>query len=72
MEDTIRNRVSGGYISITNTESIYHATKIPFHSQYINNPAFSCCNGIGTVVAGICDFFIGVKGPGRFKNRLNA
>ena len=52
MENTIRNRVSGGYISITNTESIYHATRIPSHFNYINNADFSCCDGVGVVIAG--------------------
>ena len=52
MEDTIRNRVSGGYISITNTESIYHATRIPSHFNYINNADFSCCDGVGVIIAG--------------------
>ena len=52
MEDTIRNRVSSGYISITNTESIYHATRIPSHFNYINNADFSCCDGVGVVIAG--------------------
>ncbi len=40
------------YISITNTESLYHATKIEEHLTYINNSKFSCCDGIGVVVAG--------------------
>jgi len=52
MEDTIRNRVSGGYISITNTESIYHAARIPSHFNYINNADFSCCDGVGVVIGG--------------------
>jgi len=52
MEDTIRNRVSGGYISITNTESIYHAIRIPSHFNYINNADFSCCDGVGVIIAG--------------------
>lgn len=40
------------YISITNTESLYHALRIPSHLNYIENSAFSCCDGIGAVVAG--------------------
>jgi N-acetylglucosaminyldiphosphoundecaprenol N-acetyl-beta-D-mannosaminyltransferase len=52
MEDTIRNRVFGGYISITNTESVYHATRIRSHFNYINNADFSCCDGVGVVIGG--------------------
>ena len=51
MDNTIKNQ-SGNYISITNTESIYHATRIPTHFDYINNARFSCCDGIGVVLAG--------------------
>ncbi|MBW2742547.1 MAG: WecB/TagA/CpsF family glycosyltransferase, partial [Deltaproteobacteria bacterium] len=46
------NHVYGGYISITNTESIYHATRIPSHFNYINNADFSCCDGVGVIIAG--------------------
>lgn len=52
MDDSIEKNRYGGYISITNTESIYHATKIPSHFRYINNADFSCCDGIGVVLAG--------------------
>lgn len=41
-----------GYISITNSESLYHATKMPLHLQYINNADFSCCDGIAVVLSG--------------------
>jgi N-acetylglucosaminyldiphosphoundecaprenol N-acetyl-beta-D-mannosaminyltransferase len=41
-----------GYISITNTESLYHATKITSHFQYISNATFSCCDGVAVVLAG--------------------
>lgn len=51
MDNTMKNR-SGSYICITNTESIYHATRIPTHFDYINNARFSCCDGIGVVLAG--------------------
>jgi len=40
------------YISITNTESVYHATKIKDHADYINGATFSCCDGVGVVLAG--------------------
>ncbi len=41
-----------GYISITNTESVYHATRIGAHQQYINQADFSCCDGVGLVLIG--------------------
>lgn len=41
-----------GYISITNTESIYHATKLAAHRSYINHADFSCCDGVGVVLIG--------------------
>lgn len=39
------------YISITNTESLYCATRNRFHRHYINNSMFSCCDGIGVALA---------------------
>ena len=41
-----------GYISITNTESVYHATRIGSHRHYINEADFSCCDGVGVVLMG--------------------
>jgi N-acetylglucosaminyldiphosphoundecaprenol N-acetyl-beta-D-mannosaminyltransferase len=40
------------FISITNTESMYHALRIKKHFEYINNADFSLCDGIGSVIAG--------------------
>jgi N-acetylglucosaminyldiphosphoundecaprenol N-acetyl-beta-D-mannosaminyltransferase len=40
------------YISITNTESLYHARRIASHCEYINHARYSCCDGIGVVLAG--------------------
>jgi N-acetylglucosaminyldiphosphoundecaprenol N-acetyl-beta-D-mannosaminyltransferase len=51
LDETIKKRRIGGYISITNTESAYHATRIPSHLQYIKNADFSCCDGVGVVLA---------------------
>jgi len=51
MDETIKNN-KGGYISITNTESLYHAMKIPSHCEYIKKSKFSCCDGVGVVIAG--------------------
>ena len=52
MEQTIKYKRDNRYISITNTESLYHALKIPSHREYIRNAAFSCCDGIGVVIIG--------------------
>ena len=52
MENIIHKRLIGNYISITNTESIYHAIRKPSHFQYIRNADFSCCDGIAVVLAG--------------------
>ena len=51
IHDGIKNRLRG-YISITNTESVYYANKIPSHLEYIENARFSCCDGYGLVLAG--------------------
>jgi N-acetylglucosaminyldiphosphoundecaprenol N-acetyl-beta-D-mannosaminyltransferase len=52
MDECIRERSKRQYISITNTESMYHAIKIPEHRDFINNATFSLCDGIGIVIAG--------------------
>jgi N-acetylglucosaminyldiphosphoundecaprenol N-acetyl-beta-D-mannosaminyltransferase len=52
MESVINEKSHGHYISITNTESIYHALRIPAHRVYINNADFSLCDGVGVIVAG--------------------
>lgn len=52
MEEAIKKKEKGNYISITNTESAFHATRIKSHLNYIQNSAFSCCDGIGVVLAG--------------------
>jgi N-acetylglucosaminyldiphosphoundecaprenol N-acetyl-beta-D-mannosaminyltransferase len=48
----IRDAVPGGYVSITNTESMYHALRIPAHLRYIQGAAHSLCDGVGVIVAG--------------------
>jgi N-acetylglucosaminyldiphosphoundecaprenol N-acetyl-beta-D-mannosaminyltransferase len=53
MDDAIiKNYRHAEYISITNTESLYHALRIPSHHRFIENATFSCCDGIGIVLAG--------------------
>lgn len=39
-------------ISITNTESVYYAVRIPEHLDYIRNATFSCCDGVGVALVG--------------------
>jgi len=55
----IDRNIQGGrqrqYISITNTESMYHAKRIPSHLQYIKDARFSFCDGIGVVIAAKCE-----------------
>ena len=48
----IRSRVAGGHISITNTESMYHALRQAAHLRYIKDAVFSLCDGVGVIVAG--------------------
>ncbi len=50
--DRIAARQPGGYISITNTESMYHARRQPWLLRYIQNAQHSLCDGIGVVAAG--------------------
>src|SRR5665213_2688023 len=52
MDDGIRARQVGAYISITNTESMYHALRIPEHMRYIQGADYSLCDGVGVIVAG--------------------
>jgi N-acetylglucosaminyldiphosphoundecaprenol N-acetyl-beta-D-mannosaminyltransferase len=52
MARAIGNRERGRYVSITNTESMYHGLRIHSHGQYIRNADFSLCDGVGVIVAG--------------------
>lgn len=54
----ISRRQPGGYISITNTESMYHALRRPEHMAYIEGAAFSLCDGAGVIAAG---YFWGLR-----------
>lgn len=54
----IEERRPGGYISITNTESMYHALRRPDHMAYIQGADLSLCDGVGVIAAG---FFWGLK-----------
>ena len=42
----------GRYISITNSESMYHGLRTPALGCYIQNADFSLCDGIGVCIAG--------------------
>jgi N-acetylglucosaminyldiphosphoundecaprenol N-acetyl-beta-D-mannosaminyltransferase len=48
----IREKRPGGSISITNTESMYHALRRSDHMAYIQNADYSLCDGVGVIVAG--------------------
>lgn len=52
MDDNIRGERRPQYIVITNTESMYFAKRLPDHASFIEGAAFSCCDGVGVVLAG--------------------
>src|SRR5689334_7143470 len=52
MASRIEDERTGGYISITNTESMYHALRRPEHLRYIQNADYSLCDGVGVIAAG--------------------
>jgi N-acetylglucosaminyldiphosphoundecaprenol N-acetyl-beta-D-mannosaminyltransferase len=51
MDTSIKKRLMDNYISITNTESVYFATKLNNHLNYIKGARFSCCDGVGISMA---------------------
>ena len=53
MDHAITMREGGGCISITNTKSMYHGLRIAEHGNYIKRAAFSLCDGVGVIVAGL-------------------
>lgn len=48
----ISQRGEGHYISITNTESMYHGLHDAQHGDYIQQADFSLCDGVGVILAG--------------------
>jgi len=50
MDGNIQGPRKQMYISITNTESMYHARRIIDHYNYIENARFSLCDGMGVVI----------------------
>ena len=62
VEEAIESRSPGHSISITNTESMYHALRLPAHRDFIRGADLSLCDGIGVCVVGR---FYGVRIPRR-------
>ncbi len=58
IDKIISERKAGAYISITNTESMYHALRRPDHMKFIQDANFSLCDGVGVIAAG---YFWGLK-----------
>lgn len=52
IDRAITAREMGKYISITNTESMYHGRRIASHGEFIRRADFSLCDGVGVIVAG--------------------
>jgi N-acetylglucosaminyldiphosphoundecaprenol N-acetyl-beta-D-mannosaminyltransferase len=60
IERRVGERRAGGSISITNTESMYHALRRSDHMAYIRRAEHSLCDGVGVIVAG---WFWGLRVP---------
>lgn len=52
MDRNIQGERRPQYIVITNTESMYYAERLRDHADFIEGAAFSCCDGVGVVLAG--------------------
>jgi N-acetylglucosaminyldiphosphoundecaprenol N-acetyl-beta-D-mannosaminyltransferase len=52
MAEVIDRREPGHYISITNTESMYHGLRDERHGRHIREADHSLCDGVGVIVAG--------------------
>lgn len=63
MDRAIKARSTGHYISITNTESIYHGRRLISHGNYIKEADYSLCDGVGVIVA--------AKAAGKHVSRYN-
>lgn len=53
MDAAIKARSPGHYISITNTESIYHGRRLASHGAFIRGADYSLCDGVGVIAAGL-------------------
>jgi N-acetylglucosaminyldiphosphoundecaprenol N-acetyl-beta-D-mannosaminyltransferase len=51
MDKAIKDRSPAHYISVTNTESIYHGRRLDSHGTYIRNADYSLCDGVGVIGA---------------------
>lgn len=60
IERRIAEQRAGGCVSITNTESMYHALRKPEHMAFIHHAEHSLCDGVGSIAAG---WFWGLKIP---------
>lgn len=58
IERRIGAKEVGGSVSITNTESMYHALRRPDHMAFIRNSEISLCDGVGVIAAG---YFWGIR-----------
>ncbi len=58
--ERINRREPGGVVSITNTESMYHALRNGAHMALIRRAQHSLCDGVGVIVAA---WFWGLKVP---------
>lgn len=58
----IRSSTSGHFIAVTNTESMYHALRIPTHGHFVRTADMSLCDGIGVTLVGLSN---GVRIPRR-------
>ena len=54
MDRAIRERSTGHYISITNTETMDWCHRLAARGDYVRNADFSLCDGIGVVIAARC------------------
>jgi N-acetylglucosaminyldiphosphoundecaprenol N-acetyl-beta-D-mannosaminyltransferase len=52
MHEVIARHECGHFISITNTESMYHGLRDAVLGKHIRDADFSLCDGVGVVVAG--------------------
>jgi len=52
VNERIASGEAGGVVSITNTESMYHALRNAAHMAFIRRAQHSLCDGVGVVAAG--------------------
>src|SRR5262245_18709590 len=62
IEAAIEKHDAGHYVSVTNTESMYHALHLAEHRRFIRDADISVCDGVGVSLVGR---FHGVHVPRR-------